>query len=55
MVREPSARFTQAKSAPARRYAALRTVPPSGNSYVSPCPGSYVSRAPVGDATLFRS
>src|SRR5262245_50986873 len=32
-------------------YAALRTVPPSGNSYMSPVPGSYVSRDPVGDAT----
>jgi hypothetical protein len=31
-------------------YAALRTVPRSGNSYVAPCPASYVSRAPVGDA-----
>src|SRR5262249_40493579 len=32
-----------------RFYAALRTVPVSGNSYASPCPGSFVSRVPVGD------
>jgi len=35
-------------------YAALRTVPPSGSSYVSPCPGSYVSRDPAGDAIPLR-
>jgi len=28
-------------------YAALRTVPHSGTSYVAPCPASYVSRAPL--------
>jgi hypothetical protein len=39
-------------SAAATGCAALRTVPQSGNSYASPGPGSYVSRAPVGDANL---
>ena len=33
----------------ASAYAAFRTVPLSGNLYASPCPGSYVSRVPVGD------
>jgi len=28
-------------------YAALRTVPHSGTSYVAPCPASYLSRAPL--------
>ena len=30
-------------------------MPQSGNWYASPCPGLYVSRAPVGDVTLIRS
>ena len=45
-----SAAFARTLSLP-KFYAALRTIPQSGSSYVSPVPVPYVSMRPVGDVS----
>ena len=59
--RTPSCRSEAFRHAPTRQqtgdvlYAAFRTMPQGGNSYVSALPGSYLSRTPLGDATFVTS